>query len=105
MQSLPLEKASNKQFQRKREVTHQVVRSCVEVQAWKWICINELLINSQIHHNLMVIFICNVLCIYKKLFEKLNIMSEGLSIRHETQCNVKSKVFHCLTNIVYIPLL
>ena len=32
-QSLPLEKASNKQFQREREVTQQVIRSCVEVQA------------------------------------------------------------------------
>ena len=32
VQSLPLEKASNKQFQREREVTQQVIRSCVEVQ-------------------------------------------------------------------------
>ena len=35
-----------------------------------------------------------------KLFEEVIIMSEGLSIRHETQCNGKSKVFNCLTNIV-----
>ena len=34
-ESLPLEKASNKQFQREREVTQQVSRSCVEVLAWK----------------------------------------------------------------------
>ena len=43
---------------------------------------------------------CNVFCIYKKLFEKINITSAGLSIRHETQCNVKSEVFNCLTNTV-----
>ena len=42
----------------------------------------------------------NVFCIYKKLFEKINITSAGLSIRHETQCNVKSEVFNCLTNTV-----
>ena len=33
VQSLPLEKASNKQFQREGQVTQQVIRSCVEVQA------------------------------------------------------------------------
>ena len=33
VQFLPLEKASNKQFQREGEVTQQVIRSCVEVQA------------------------------------------------------------------------
>ena len=33
VQSLPLEKASNKQFKRERELTQQVIRSCVEVQA------------------------------------------------------------------------
>ena len=33
VQSLTLEKASNKQFQREGEVTQQVIRSCVEVQA------------------------------------------------------------------------
>ena len=58
------------------------------------------MINSQIHYNLIVMFICNVFCIYKKLFEKINITSEGLSIRHETHCNIKSEVFNCLTNIV-----
>ena len=58
------------------------------------------MINSQIHYNLIVIFICNVFCIYKKLFEKINVTSEGLSIRHETQCNVKSEVFNCLMYIV-----
>ena len=58
--------------------------------------INELLINSQTHYNLIVIFICNVFCIYKKLLEKINITSEGLS----TQRNFKSQVFNCLTNIV-----
>ena len=43
---------------------------------------------------------------YKKLFEKKNITSEGLSVRHEIQCNVKSEVFNCLTNVViYIALL
>ena len=31
--SLTLEKASNKQFQREGEVTQQVIRSCVEMQA------------------------------------------------------------------------
>ena len=31
-------------------------------------------------------------------------MSERLSMRHETQCNVKSGVFYCLTNIIYISL-
>ena len=34
-ESLPLEKASIKQFQREGEFTEQVIRSCVEVQAWK----------------------------------------------------------------------
>ena len=77
MQSLPLEKASNKQFQREGEVTQQVIRSCDEVQAWKQIYVNELLINSQIHYNLTVIFICNVFCVYKKSFERINITSEG----------------------------
>ena len=62
--------------------------------------INELLINSQTHYNLIIVFICNVFCIYKKLFEKINIMSEGLSMRHETQFSVKSEVFNCLINIV-----
>ena len=62
--------------------------------------INKLLINCQIHYNLIVIFICNVFSIYKKLFEKVIISSEGLLVRHETQCNVKSEVFSCLTNIV-----
>ena len=99
-ESLALEKASNKQFQREIEVTEQVIRSCVKLQAWKEIYINELLINSQIHYNLIVIFICNVFCVYKKLFEKINITSEGLSMRHETQCNVKSEVLNCLMNIV-----
>ena len=33
VQFLPLEKASNKQFQREGDVTQQVIRSCVEVQA------------------------------------------------------------------------
>ena len=100
MQSLPLEKASSKQVQREGEVIQQVIRSCVEVQAWKWIYINESLINSQIHYNLIVIFICKAFCVYKKLFEKINITSEGSSIRHETECNVKSEVFNCLMNIV-----
>ena len=45
-------------------------------------------------------FICNVFCNYKKLFEKMNITSEILSIRHETLRNVKSEVFNYLTNIV-----
>ena len=99
MHSLPLEKASNKQFQGEGEVTRQVIRSCVEVQAWKEIYINELLINSQIHYNLIVIFICKAFCIYMKLFKKTNITCERLSMRHETQCNVKSEVFNCLMNI------
>ena len=38
--------------------------------------------------------------VYKKLFEKINIMSGGLSMKHETQCNIKSEVFNCLINIV-----
>ena len=100
VQSLPLEKASNKQFQREGQVTQQVIRSCVEVQAWKSIYINELLIDSQIHYNLIVKFICNVFCVYKKFFEKTNITSERLSIRHETQCNVKYEEFNCLTKTV-----
>ena len=33
VQSLPLEKASNKQFQREEEVTQQMIKSCVEMQA------------------------------------------------------------------------
>ena len=45
-------------------------------------------------------FICNIFCVYKKLFEKINIISERLSMRHETQCNVESEVFNCLMNIV-----
>ena len=100
MQSLPLEKASNKQLQREGEITQRLIRSCVEVQAWKKIYVNELLINSQIHYNLIVIFICNVFCVYKKLFQNINITSEGLSMRHKTQCNVKSEVFNCLMNVV-----
>ena len=32
-QSLPLEKASNKQFQTEGEITHKVIKSCVEMQA------------------------------------------------------------------------
>ena len=100
MQSLSLE-ASNKQFQREGEVTQHMIRSCVKVQAWKEIYINELLINSQIHFNLIVIFICNVFFVFvKQLFEKIDTTSEGLSTRHETQCNVKSEVFNCLMNIV-----
>ena len=90
MQPVPLKEASNKQFQREKEVTQQMVISCVEVKAWKWIYINKLFINSQIHYNLVVIFVCNVFCIYKKLLQKINIMSEGFSIRHETYSNVKS---------------
>ena len=42
----------------------------------------------------------HVFCIYKKLFKKKSITSERLSIRHEIQCNVKSGVFYCLTNII-----
>ena len=99
MQSVPLKKASNKQFQREKEVTQQMIRSCVKVKASKWIYVNKLLVNSQIHYNLVVIFVCNVFCVYKKLFQKINIMSEGFSIRHETYANVKSKVFNCLKNI------
>ena len=34
------------------------------------------------------------------MFEKKSITSERLSIRHETQCNVKSGGFFCLTNII-----
>ena len=45
-------------------------------------------------------FICSIFCVYKKLFEKINIISEGLSMRHETHCNVESEVFNCLMNIV-----
>ena len=99
VQSLPLEKASNKQFQREGEVTQQwlnLVSKCRHENKY----INELLINSQTYCNLSVIFICNVICIYQKLFEKINITSEGLSKRHETQCNVKSEVFNCLMTIV-----
>ena len=33
------------------------------------------------------------------MFEKKSIRCERLSIRHETQCNMKFGVFHCLTNI------
>ena len=55
--------------------------------------INELLINSQTHYKLIVIFICNVFYIYNKFFEKINITSEGLSMRYQTQCNVKFEVF------------
>ena len=62
--------------------------------------INEVLSNFRTHYNLIVIFICNVFCISKKLFEKINITSEELSMRHETQCDVKSEVFNCLMNIV-----
>ena len=87
---MPLEKASNKQFQREGEVTQQVINKYI----------NEVLSYFRTHYHLIVIFICNVFCISKKLFEKINITSEGLSMRHETQCNVKSEVFHCLTNIV-----
>ena len=47
--------------------------------------IYELLIDSQINYNLIVIFICHVFCIYKKLFEKVNITSA---------------VLNCLTNTV-----
>ena len=99
MQYVPLKKASNKQFQREKEVTQQMIIPCVEVKAWKWIYFNKLLINSQIHYNLVVIFVCNVFCVYKKLFKKINIMSKGLSIRQETHSNVKSEVFNCLKNI------
>ena len=66
MQSLPLEKASNKQFQREREVTQQVTRSCVEVK-----CRHEnrcILMNywlTQIYYNLIVIFICNVFFVWR----------------------------------------
>ena len=55
---------------------------------------------AQIHYNLIVIFICKVFCIYKKLFENINITSKGLSIRQETKSNVKSEMFNYLTNIV-----
>ena len=99
MQYVPLKKASNKQFQREKEVTQQMIRSCVKVKASKWIYINKLLVTSQIHYNLVVIFVCNVFCVYKKLFKKINIMSKGLSIRQGTHSNVKSEVFNCLKNI------
>ena len=95
MLSLPVEKASNKQFQREGELLNKwlnLVSKCRHKNKY----INEVLINSQTHYNLIVIFICNVFCIYKKLLEKINITSEGLS----TQCNVKSEKFNCLTNIV-----
>ena len=58
------------------------------------------MINSQIHYNLVVIFICNMFFVYKKLFEKINITSEGLSTRHERQPKVISEVLNCLENIV-----
>ena len=58
------------------------------------------MINSQIRYNLIFIFICDIFCIDQKLFEKINIASEGLSIRDEIQCNVKSKVFNFLADIV-----
>ena len=98
MLSLPVEKASNKQFQRGELLNKwlNLVSKCRHKDKY----INEVLINSQTHYNLIVIFICNVFCIYKKLFEKINITSELLLIKRETQCNVKSEVFHCLTNIV-----
>ena len=95
MLSLPVEKASNKQFQREGELLNKwlnLVSKCRHKDKY----INEVLINSQTHYNLIVIFICNVFCIYKKLLEKINITSEGLS----TQRNFKSQVFNCLTNIV-----
>ena len=31
----PGKKASNKQFQREGEITKQIIKSCVEMQAWK----------------------------------------------------------------------
>ena len=95
--SLPLEKASN--FKEKERLLNKwlnLVPKCRHENKY----INELLINSQTYYNLIVIFICNVICIYQKLFEKINITSEGLSKRHETQCNVKSEVFNCLMTIV-----
>ena len=66
----------------------------------KIIYINQLLINSKIHYKLIHIFICNVFCVYKKIFEKINITSEELSMKRETQCNIKSEVFNCLMNRV-----
>ena len=83
VQSLPLEKASNKQFQREERLLNKgsnLMSKCRHENKH----INELLINFQAHYNLIVIFICNVFCIHKKLFEKINITSEGLPIRHET---------------------
>ena len=59
MQSLPLEKASNMQFQREREVTSSYIfgqSAGMKIN----ICINELLNNSQTYYNSIVIFICNV---------------------------------------------
>ena len=41
-------------------------------------------------------------CIYKKLFEKTNITSEGLSRRHETKCNVKSVDEYIYIICIYI---
>ena len=66
----------------------------------KYMLINYWL--TQIHYNLLVIFICNVFCVYKKFFEKINITSEGLSMKHKKQCNVKSELFNCLMNIALL---
>ena len=41
-------------------------------------------------------------CVYKKLFEKTNITSEGFSRRHETQCNVKSVDEYIYIICIYI---
>ena len=97
VQSLALQKTSNKQFQREERLLNKRLDL---VSKWRHENKYLLLYNEYIHYNLVVIFICNVFSIYKKLFEKINITSEGLSIRRETQCNVKSEVFNCLTNIV-----
>ena len=56
--------------------------------------------NYRLTLKFIVIFICNVFFIYKKLFGKVILTSEGLSIRHERQFNVKSEVFNYLKNIV-----
>ena len=62
---LPLEKASNMDFQREREVTQQWLNL---VSKWRhenkyiyqWIILR--LINSQSHYNLVVLFICDIIC-------------------------------------------
>ena len=51
--------------------------------------VNELLIDCRTHYNLIVVFSFNIFCIYKKLFEKIDITSEGLYEHNFTLNHVK----------------